>query len=59
MCIGNRFAMLELKTALAHLVRKFHFRFDESKPIEPFSRLSLAPVTGVHVFPSLRQHQQN
>jgi cytochrome P450 len=31
MCIGNRFAMLEMKCALAHLVRKYSFTLDQSK----------------------------
>ncbi len=50
MCIGNRLATLEMKTALAHLVRKFEIRVDSSHPFEVRERGTMYPVGGVHVF---------
>ena len=33
MCIGNRFAMIEMKAVLAHIVRRFtDFKLDAAKP---------------------------
>eukprot|EP00042_Codosiga_hollandica_P050359 m.599940 g.599940 ORF g.599940 m.599940 type:complete len:129 (-) comp58079_c0_seq39:2335-2721(-) len=50
MCIGHRFAMLEMKAALAHMIRKFHITADETKPLVPKQLFTLQPATGVHVF---------
>ncbi len=50
MCIGNRMAMLEMKATLAHLVRKYKFKFDTSKPMTLYSRVTLSAEGGVHVF---------
>jgi cytochrome P450 len=54
MCIGNRMAMLELKTTMAHLCRMYTFKLNEEIPLELFYRITLAPETGVHVFLSKR-----
>jgi cytochrome P450 len=50
MCIGNRFATLEMKAALVHLVRQFEIRVDPSHPFEVRERGLMYPVGGVPVF---------
>ncbi len=55
MCIGNRFAMLEMKATIAHLARKYTFTLDEAKPVKPAWFITLGPRTGVHVFINKRK----
>ncbi len=55
MCLGNRFAMLEMKAALAHIVRKYTFTFDESKPFHMASHIVLSPEGGMHCFVQRRK----
>eukprot|EP00042_Codosiga_hollandica_P042581 m.393680 g.393680 ORF g.393680 m.393680 type:complete len:291 (+) comp56357_c0_seq9:885-1757(+) len=49
LCIGNRFAILEMKAVLAHFVRKFSFTLDADKPVVPAFFITMGPRTGVHV----------
>jgi hypothetical protein len=50
MCIGNRFGMLEMKCALAHIVRRFSFKLDEARPIVPTHVITLGVGIGKGVF---------
>eukprot|EP00042_Codosiga_hollandica_P033033 m.216080 g.216080 ORF g.216080 m.216080 type:complete len:478 (+) comp54094_c0_seq1:63-1496(+) len=49
MCIGNRFAMLELKTALVHILRRFRFEVDAENRLETAFFISLGSKSGVHL----------
>jgi len=51
-CIGNKFAMLEMKTAIAHLARQYDFSLDPAKPMKLISTLTLGfdPAVGIHLF---------
>ena len=49
MCIGNRFAMVEMKTCIAHVVRRFTLALDPAKPVDVATSLTLGPRSGVHV----------
>ncbi len=52
MCIGNRFAMVEMKTCIAHVVRRFKLLPDSSKPVDVATTYTLGPA--IHV---LLQHR--
>ena len=52
-CIGNRFAMLEMKTALALLVRKYTFSLDQANKVEPQQAITLG-LPSLHVFVQAR-----
>ncbi len=49
MCIGNRFAMVEMKTCIAHVVRRFTLALDQTKPVDVVFTFTLRPRDGVHV----------
>ena len=51
MCIGNRLAMLEMKSALAKLVRRFTLTLDTTKPVVPVADVTLGvdSKSGMHV----------
>ena len=53
--IGQQFAMSELKTATAVLLRQFCFTADASKPVQRINKSVLRSTTGVHVLVSLRK----
>jgi hypothetical protein len=42
--------MLEMKAALAHVVRKYTFSHDTSKPADIKLKIALTPEGGVHLF---------
>ena len=46
-CIGQRFAMHEMKTCLALLVKNFEFEVDESVKVEMRKRLSMQAKQGI------------
>ena len=48
-CIGQQFAMSELKTVTAVLLRHFRFRSDASKPVKPINNSVMRSTTGIHV----------
>ena len=51
MCIGNRFAMLEMRTALALMVRSYTFSLDESKPLKVLQQVVMGvdKQSGLHL----------
>ncbi|XP_046632821.1 cytochrome P450 4c3-like isoform X2 [Daphnia pulicaria] len=54
-CIGQKFAMLELKVILANLIRQFHFFVDPSAPeVIPLQETTLNPKTPVNLIVSKR-----
>jgi cytochrome P450 len=53
MCIGNRFSMLEMKTALALLVRKYTFSLDQANHVEPRHAITLG-LPSLHLFVQAR-----
>ena len=57
-CIGNRFAMLEMKTAMAHIVRKYTWQQDPSKPMRTSHGISTGVdlTTGSHIILHPRIH---
>ncbi|XP_022099680.1 cytochrome P450 4F12-like [Acanthaster planci] len=48
-CLGQQFAMFELKTTFAILLRHFVFSADETKTIKLFNAGCLRSETGIHV----------
>lgn len=50
-CIGQRFAMLELKSAISKILRNYHILPDVNGPsqIKYKSDLILRPVDGIHI----------
>ena len=46
-CIGQHFAMNELKTALALILQQFELDIDESKPAEKFTELVMRSANGI------------
>ena len=56
-CIGNRFAMVELKAALAHIMRHFSaLKLDDARPYKIDQSLTMHadPVLGLHVLMTLQ-----
>jgi cytochrome P450 len=52
-CIGQRFAMLELKAVLATIYKKLIFRADPYRGYEYGRRITVQPV-GLHLIPRIR-----
>jgi cytochrome P450 len=50
-CVGMRFGMLEVKVALAQLVRRFTFELDPAFVVTPVHAVTLHPdsLSGVHI----------
>ncbi|XP_072037371.1 ultra-long-chain fatty acid omega-hydroxylase-like [Amphiura filiformis] len=48
-CIGQQFAMSEMKTVTAVLLRHFRFAPDSSKPVQRINNTVLRSTTGIHV----------
>lgn len=53
-CIGERFAVVEIKLALAKILTSYEFTLDRSKTPVPLeyliNRLLLTPSTGINIF---------
>jgi len=49
-CVGQKFAMLEMKVILASLLRKFNFDYNaDRKPVQMVNKLVLKPAGGMHL----------
>ena len=48
--MGQRFAMVEMKTAVAHVVRTCMLRPDRTHPFTPKLNGTIGSITGVHIF---------
>jgi cytochrome P450 len=48
-CIGEHFAMVELLTLLACLVKNFDFELNRSHPVKPVARISTAAEHGIRM----------
>ncbi|XP_070563908.1 cytochrome P450 4F2-like isoform X2 [Ptychodera flava] len=48
-CIGQNFAMSEMKMVLSVLLYHFEFSLDDQKPVKPFLGLVLQTVDGLHL----------
>ncbi|XP_065892053.1 cytochrome P450 4F6-like isoform X2 [Dysidea avara] len=46
-CIGQRFAMLEMKVTIGHIINKFLLEVDNTHTVEPFYHTVLKSVTGI------------
>jgi len=46
-CIGSGFALLEMKTILAILLRRFRLEFDPRRPVHPMLNITMAPKGGL------------
>ena len=58
-CIGQRFAMIELQTVLAVLLRHFVFEADPTKPVQRISYVTLKSTTGIHVIVAPRKSTED
>jgi len=59
MCMGNRFALLELKVSLAIIYYNYTFRLSKEKnqvPLEMDTWVSVSPKAGPFVCPMKREH---
>ena len=52
-CTGQPFAVVEMKAAIALILRNFSFRLDESKPIHTEVKIAFGPRQ-IHFFISKR-----
>jgi cytochrome P450 len=48
-CVGEDFALLELRAVLARVLRRFHVEVDPSHPVLPKPELTLKPAHGVRL----------
>ena len=51
---GQKYAILELKVVLSHLLRKFEFSIQEGQRINASSEIVLKPVDGIHLIVTSR-----
>ncbi|XP_072035784.1 cytochrome P450 4F12-like [Amphiura filiformis] len=58
-CIGQHFAMSEMKTFIAVLLRHFRFSPDSSKPVKQIVNAVLRSTTGIHVYVIPREKDSN
>jgi cytochrome P450 len=49
-CIGSGFAMLEMKTILAMLLRRFRMELDPRHPVDPVLNITMAPRGGLRMY---------
>ena len=49
-CIGQGFAMNEMKVALSKILLKFKLRADEANPPRRIMQLTMKSTTGVRIF---------
>ncbi|BFZ23062.1 hypothetical protein BsWGS_26101 [Bradybaena similaris] len=49
-CIGQHFAMNEMKATIANIIRNFKLTCDTSKPVRRFVTPTLKAESGVHIF---------
>jgi len=58
-CIGQKFAMMELKTAVAHILHQFHVTsvYDNENDLQSYSELILRPVNGHWIRLAKRQNK--
>ena len=58
-CIGQRFAMMEIKVILANVLRKFEIKsLKSTEELEPVLELVLKPSNGLPVELFIRNHKQ-
>ncbi len=55
-CIGSSFALLEMKTILATVLRHFRLEFDPRRPVDPVLNITMAPRRGLAMV--IRQDDQ-
>ncbi|XP_077990630.1 cytochrome P450 4F4-like [Glandiceps talaboti] len=53
-CIGQNFAMNELKVSVAMTIRRFVLTVDEEKPVSRMTEVVLRSSTGIHLFVKAR-----
>ena len=58
-CIGQVFAMNEIKVIVGHVLRKFEFDIDVTHDVKPCMDLVLSAKTGVRVFFKARALENN
>ena len=56
MCIGRRFAMLEMLVTIVLLLHRYSFTVDTTHPVHGISHITFAPKAGIRLFIALR-HQ--
>jgi cytochrome P450 len=49
-CIGSAFALLEMKTILAMVLRRFRLEFDPRTDVDPILNITLSPRRGLRMF---------
>jgi cytochrome P450 len=48
-CVGEDFALLELRAVLARVLQRFHVAIDPAHPVEPKPELTLKPAHGIRL----------
>jgi cytochrome P450 len=48
-CIGSGFALLEMKTVLAMILKRYRLEFNPCRPVEPVLNITMAPKFGLRM----------